>query len=189
MEHSEQNLLPFIPDQTFEKEKLRNELDILKAVKCMIVHKLSANDERLVVIIISLGKLTSYHEMEKVYWYVLDVERITLLMMSLARRLARSELRIKMTGFVDCVEMRNKIDKIEDQLKDANSIDKKLHEKCRLISQKIDKYLGIQTKKDFLQLIDSKTKLLISSKEIDEKIRLFKDISNIRVLINIKIFL
>ena len=90
---------------------------------------------------------------------------------------------MKMVGFVDCVEMRNKIDKIEEQLNDANIIDRKLNEKRQLILQKINKYLGIQTKEDFLQLINSKNKLLINSKEADEKIRLFKDHRNIQTIL------
>ena len=41
--------------------------------------------------------------------------------------------------------------------------------------QKLEKYLGVRTKDHFLNLINNKTKLLITTKEIDEKISLYED--------------
>ena len=43
-----------------ETEKLRHEIDILKTVKCIILHKLSTNDDELVGIIINLGQFVTY---------------------------------------------------------------------------------------------------------------------------------
>jgi hypothetical protein len=166
---------PVIVDELFEREKLRNKIDVLKAVKCIILHKLSGNDDKIVGIIINLGEFVTYQEIEKVHCYVVDVEKITLLLSSLTRRLARSELRMRMASLADAEALSIKIEKIEEQLEDAKIIDNLLKDKCKMILQKLEKYLGVRTKYYFLNLINNKTKLLITSKEIDEKISLYAD--------------
>ena len=161
-------------DELFEKEKQRNKIDILKAVKCNIAHKLSANDDEVVDIIISLGQYLTFHHIEKLHWFLLDVERITLLLHSLARRLDRIELNILTAGETELREMEKKEKKIVEQLEDANDINDKLKDKLDTILNTIEKYLGAKTKDNFVSLINIKTKLLITSKEIDHKIRLYQ---------------
>ena len=139
------------------------------------MQKLSANADEIVGIIINLGQFVPFQEIEKVHWYVVDVEKITLLLSSLTRRLARSELRMRMAKFEDAEALSIKIKKIEEQLKDAKIIDNLLKDKCKMILQKLEKYLNVRTKDYFLNLINNKTKLLITSKEMDEKISLYED--------------
>ena len=79
-----------------------------------------------------------------------------------------------MARLADSEEQSIKI-KIEEQLKDAKIIDNLFKVKCKMILQKLEKYLGVRTKDYFLNLINNKTKLLITSREIDEKISLYAD--------------
>ena len=82
---------------------------------------------------------------------------------------------MRMAKFEDAEALSIKIKKIEEKLKDAKIIDNLLKDKCKMILQKLEKYLNVWTKDYFLNLINNKTKLLITSKEIDEKISLYVD--------------
>ena len=62
-------------------------------MKDNIDSKVSENDDELLDIIISLGQFMPCQYIEKLHWYVADVERITLLLNSLARSLARVEMK------------------------------------------------------------------------------------------------
>ena len=93
------------------------------------MHKLSANDDEILGIIINLGEFVTFQEIEKLHWYVVDVEKITLLLSSLARRLARSELTLRLAALADAEELSIKIKKIEEQLKEAKIINSLLKDK------------------------------------------------------------
>jgi len=164
----------FFDENLYEKEKQRNKIDILKAVKCNIAHKIGANDDEILDIIISLGQFKTFHHIEKLHWYVADVERITLLLNSLARRLARAELRILMSDSEDLDELRSKQDKIVEQLHDANDINNQMKEKLVKITIDIEMFLGVETKDEFVTLLNTKTKLLITLKEIEDKLKLYE---------------
>ena len=157
-------------DQIKEKENLRHKVETLHSMRCLISQKLIAADDCLIDIMTRLGHLTSKQEEERVYRYVLDVERITLLLSSLARRLARTELRVRVHGLRNYQELMTQIRKIQEQLDDANFIDRKLKEKSRRIAQQIETCLGFATKEKFLQLLNRKSSLLITAKELDERI-------------------
>ena len=157
-------------DQIKEKEKLRHKVETLHSMRCLISQKLIAADDCLIDIISKLGHLTSKQEEERVYRYVQDVERITLLMSSLARRLARTELRVRMHGIRNYQELKNQIRKIQEQLDDANIIDRKLKEKKERIAHQIENCLGANNKEKFMQYLNDKSNLLIAAKELDEKI-------------------
>ena len=94
-----------------------------------------------------------------------------MLLSSLKRRLARSELRLRIASLNVDKEFSVKI----ERLKDAKIINNLLKDKSKMTLGKIEKYLGVQIKDNFLNLIYSKINLLITSTEIDEKISLNMD--------------
>ena len=157
-------------DQIKEKEKFRHKVHTLYSMRCLISQKLIAADDCLIDIMTRLGHLTSKQEEERVHRYVLDVERITLLLSSLARRLAKTELRVRVHGLRNYQELMTQIRKIQEQLDDANIIDRKLKEKSERIAQQIETCLGVVSKEKFLQLLNRKSSLLITAKELDERI-------------------
>ena len=161
-------------DKVFEIERQRNNIDILKAVQCNIAHKVSNNDDEILDIIISIGQFMTYQYIEKLHWYVVDVERITLLLNSLARRLARTELKILNCNrdLKTLKELYKQHKKISEQLDDANDINNCLYNKLVIILNNIEKHLGVETKNKFVNLMDRKSKLLITPKEVDDKIKI-----------------
>ena len=159
-------------DQIKEKEKHRHKVETLYSMKCLIAQKMIATDNCIKDIMTRVDQLTNNQEEERVNRYLQDMEMITLLMSSLARRLARTELRLRMEGVRNYQELVNQIRKIQEQLDDANKIDQKLKVKYERISQLIETCLGVEDKEDFLQLMINKSKLLITSRELDEKIHI-----------------
>jgi len=155
-----------------KKEKLSDTISILKGVQDNIVHNLVETDEALHETITKLEEKTTLHQAVKLEWFVVDMERIVLLLNSLARRLARAELRVYSSDYKQLEEIKKKEKKIIEQLQEANDINNHIKDKLIDILDIIDTYLGEKTKENFVTLLNNKTKLLIMYKELEEKIKI-----------------
>ena len=101
--------------------RITSDISKLRLYSYKIEQQLSMNSRDIAII---MGKLEMYlpqQEMDKIYWYLVDVERITLLMSTLARRLARTEMRMR-NRLSALDDLKNKTKKIEEQLNDAINI-------------------------------------------------------------------
>ena len=118
-----------------------------------------------------------------------DLEKITILMHSLARRLATTELKLSkkqgqsqqnsfgepLNQFDDIIPIGNdlllqlKIQKLSKQIEDARIIKCSLDVKFSNILRMIEAELGHEQTLNFVLMMDSKMKLIITAKEIDDK--------------------
>ena len=174
--HGKKHKVPTKRETGSKKKHLENTIEILKAVKDNIDNKVSVNDDELLDIIISLGQFMPCQYIEKLHWYVTDVERITLLLNSLARSLARVERKIfnLQTDFNVRKELTRKKENISEQLNNAKDKNNYLADEFVNILSNIKKHLGIDTKDTFVDIMEIKSQLLITSKEIEEKIILYE---------------
>merc|ERR1712106_1030475 len=92
----------------------------------------------------------------------------------LARSLADMEIKIYKKNNMKVPELQKEMEVISDQLGDAKNKSKHLRDKLVIILDDIEKYLGEETREDFIDLIESRSKLLVTSQEVEEKIILFK---------------
>ena len=176
IENRGKHKVPTKSDTGYKKEHLENTIEILKAVKDNIDNKVSVNDDELLDIIISLGQFMPCQYIEKLHWYVADEERITLLLNSLARSLARVERKIfnLQTDFNVRKELTRKKENISEQLNNAKDKNNYLADEFANILINMKKHLGIDTKDTFVDIMEIKSQLLITSKEIEEKIILYE---------------
>ena len=125
---------------------------------------------------ISLGQFMPGQYIEKLHWYVADVERITLLLNSLARSLARVERKILnlQKDLNVTKELNRKKENISEQLNNAKDKNNYLADEFANILINMKKHLGIDTKDTFVDLMEIKSQLLITSKEIEEKMIFYK---------------
>ena len=121
---------------------------ILIAVKENINNKVSANDDELLDIILSLAEYMPGQYTSNLQWYIEDVERNILQMNSLARNLADKEIKIYKKGNMKVPELRKEMEVISDQLGDAKNKSKHLRDKLGIILDDIEKYLGDETRED-----------------------------------------
>ena len=116
-------------------------------------------------------------QLEKISSYVADLEKITFLLHSLARRLAAAELRIKLTKVDNLsqeekAEWRRKHEKLAQQLKEAKDIKDVLDKKYHAIASFLEKYKSVEAKREFGNLMEEKIKLMITFKEVEDKIKM-----------------
>jgi len=113
----------------------------------------------------------SSRKVDRLLSYVGDLEKITILMHSLARRLATTELKLSKKQGNELL-LQLKIQKLSRQIEDAKIIKCSLDAKFSNILRMIEAELGHEQTLNFVLMMDSKMKLIITAKEIDDKNKL-----------------
>ena len=85
----------------------------------------------------------------------------------LTRSLAIMELKVKS-------ELSREKNNISEQLHHAKNRSIHLGDEFAIILKNIEKHLGVETKDTFIDMIESDSKLLVTSKEIEEKMIRFE---------------
>ena len=160
-------------NKNMRHQNILNKKEILISAKMNIKKMLNENSDDIDVYIATCARILDLKEVDKLVNYVEDLEKITLLMHSLGRRLASAQLKIFRNQKIHHQEdLCIKSEKLSTQLSDAenlkNFIDKKLEDILEIIEIK----LGNQSTIDFKLLLETKIKLIITLKEIEDKIKL-----------------
>merc|ERR1712168_1647560 len=95
-----------------------------------------------------------------------------MLVHSLARQLAKLEIREAREGKVLYQKKKNRL---ENQLEEAKALRKGIMKKHSVVLDYIEESLGNETKVEFHNLVEKRVKLLITSKEIEEKVLLLNN--------------
>ena len=157
-----------------QNDKLKNHILTLKTEQYRILVQLLITENALADIVEDLQKILSSSQVEKICWFLEDVERITLLLRSLAKRLATVELMLTNTPLAKKESLTNKMIMIKKQLNDAAIINDRLDSKLLTTLNTIEKNLGVRARNNFLMLIKRKTDLLVCSKEKEELVCLYE---------------
>jgi len=164
-----------------QNDKLKNHILMLKTEQYRILVQLLITENALADIVEDLRKILSSSQVEKICWFLQDVERITLLLRSLSKRLATVESMLTNTTLVKKESLTNKMIMIKKQLKDAATINDRLDLKLLTMLNTVEKNLGVRTRNNFLMLIKRKTDLLVCSKEKEELVCLY-ELKNITLI-------
>ena len=154
---------------------ISSKLHVLKMSEYNIKQKISQNSDEISNFLISLSSSVKYPQIVKIQSYVEDLEKITFLLHSLARRLAVAERKIKLMDFnflEEEEEWRRKYKKLSKQLEEAKDIKEILDKKFEAISNYLEKYKSSQAKIRFGNLMEKKIKLMITFKEGEDKIKI-----------------
>ncbi|RZF47588.1 hypothetical protein LSTR_LSTR012210 [Laodelphax striatellus] len=114
------------------------------------------------------------HELAKLRLHVKEVGHITQLLLGLSGRLARAENALlgMDTAHCDRKILEEKRDKLRAQLEEAKQLKVSIDRRSGSVSTMLYKYLTADEYADYDHFIGMKAKLLIDSREIDDKIKL-----------------
>jgi len=159
------------------KQKSVGTLDILKIAQQNIKQKISENSDEIYNLLVYLSNCIKYAEIVKIQSYVADLEKITYLLYSLARRLAVAEVKLQVTKWTSASqqekdEWRRKQKQLSNQLEEAKDIKEKIDTKFQVISNFLEEHTSWEIKIIFANLMEEKIKLLITIKEVEDKIKI-----------------
>ncbi|ERL89508.1 hypothetical protein D910_06874 [Dendroctonus ponderosae] len=165
-------------DLSQKKEELVNRLDkkleVLRGEALIVSDECKVNDELGVNVENYINRVASPHEVSKFRLHIEEVGKITSLLLGLSGRLARAENAL-MNMTDDHPERRileSKRDKLQDQLEEAKKLKDCIDKRSISVSNILYKYLNSEEYADYDHFINMKAKLIMDSKEINDKIKL-----------------
>jgi len=115
-------------------------------------------------------------EFDKFKLHVDEIEKITSLLLGLSGRLARAENALMALSEHPSPQekkiLESKRDKLKEQLEEAKVLKESIDRRSAQVSQFLQKYLSSEEFADYLHFVKMKAKLIIDSREIDDKIKL-----------------
>ena len=160
-------------NENMRHQNILNKEEILISAKMNIKKMLNENRYDIDEYIATCARILNLKEVDKLVNYVEDLEKITLLMHSLGRRLASAQLKIFRNQKIHHQEdLCIKSEKLSTQLSDAENIKNFIDKKLGDILEVIEIKLGNHSTIDFKLLLETKVKLIITLKEIEDKIKL-----------------
>ncbi|XP_030765661.1 protein Shroom-like isoform X2 [Sitophilus oryzae] len=165
-------------DLTQKKDELVNRLDkklqVLRSEALLVSEECKINDELGINVENYINRVARPHEVSKFRLHIEEVGKITSLLLGLSGRLARAENAL-MTMAEDHPERRileSKRDKLQDQLEEAKKLKECIDKRSVNVSNILYKYLNSEEYSDYDHFINMRAKLIMDSKEINDKIKL-----------------
>ncbi|XP_060519669.1 protein Shroom isoform X2 [Cylas formicarius] len=165
-------------DLSQKKEELVSRLDkkleVLRSEALIVSDECRINDDLGTNVENYITRVARPHEVSKFRLHVEEVGKITSLLLGLSGRLARAENAL-MGMSDDHPERRileSKRDKLQDQLEEAKKLKECIDKRSVSVSNILYKYLTSEEYADYDHFINMKAKLIMDSKEINDKIKL-----------------
>ena len=151
--------------------------ELLKLGEENIKKRIRENDDEINRLLCYLSVSVTPDKLARISSYVVDLEKITFLLHSLSRRMAAAELKIKLTmqnalPHRENSEWGRKHQKLSQQFKEAKDIKCALDRKYLDICKFLETSSGIGAKLKFRALMEEKIKLMITFKEVGDKIKI-----------------
>jgi len=156
--------------------RLSLKVNLLKKEKEEVKKKININEDIGRKLIENIRLVGQMAEVDKLSTHIAEMDKMTSLLISLQGRLARTEIDISaMEDDADTDEkksLRHKQEKLLDQLEEAKqlrSMKEKMADKVLIMLQK---YLTTGELEEYHDFVNSKVRLIIEAKEVDDKIKL-----------------
>lgn len=124
----------------------------------------------------SVQQLAKPNELEKYILHVEEMEKIINLLLSLSSRLAKAENALENFSKEDSSDEKRtleaKRDKLRDQHEDARRLKESIDRRSNQVSTFLHRFLTDEEYSDYDHFIKMKVKLLVDTREVDEKIKL-----------------
>ncbi|KAK2715033.1 hypothetical protein QYM36_009881 [Artemia franciscana] len=175
------NSIPIDTDSLLQKKedlvkRLDKKLEILRLERQAIHEDMSSNEKLGKEVSSRVAEVATSGERNKVALHVLEVEKITALLLGLAGRLARAQNALASLGEnVDSQEktvLESKRDKLMEQLEEARVLKLSIEKRSRNVSTLLLKYFTQEEYADYEHFVTMKAKLAVDAREIEEKIKL-----------------
>lgn len=153
--------------------RLDRKLDVLRNEQTMVIEECRLNDELGENVESYVTRVASPQEAAKFHLHVQEIGKITSLLLSLSGRLARIENALLVTDDqVEKKSLEDKRNRLQEQLEDAKNLKESIDKRSVNISNILYKYLSSDEYADYDHFINMKAKLIMDSREINEKIKL-----------------
>ncbi|CAG9763064.1 unnamed protein product [Ceutorhynchus assimilis] len=154
--------------------RLDKKLEVLRGEALIVSDECKINDELGISVENYINRVASPQEVAKFRLHVEEVGKITSLLLGLSGRLARAENALMTMEEADPerVILESKRDKLQDQLEEAKKLKECIDKRSIHVSNILYKYLNSEEYADYDHFINMKAKLIMDSKEINDKIKL-----------------
>ncbi|KAL1517094.1 hypothetical protein ABEB36_000902 [Hypothenemus hampei] len=165
-------------DLNQKKDELVNRLDkklqVLRGEALLVSEECKVNDDLGINVENYINRVASPHEVSKFRLHVEEVGKITSLLLGLSGRLARAEnaLMNMPDDHAEKTILEAKRDKLQNQLEEAKKLKESIDRRSVNVSNILYKYLNSEEYADYDHFINMKAKLIMDSKEINDKIKL-----------------
>lgn len=150
-------------------------LEILRAEREAIKEEMRLNQELGTEVTSLVEARARLVEAEKYKLHVEEIDKITSLLLGLSGRLARAENALMLLKDADPEEKRileGKRDKLSEQLEEAKRLKENIDRRAIQVSKVLNQYLNEDEYADYDHFIKMKAKLIMDTREIDDKIKL-----------------
>ncbi|CAH1390029.1 unnamed protein product [Nezara viridula] len=154
--------------------RLSRKLLVLKAESVAVTEETAVNEALGNAVCERVERVARPHEVSRFKLHVKEVGHITSLLLSLSGRLARAEngLLVLPPEHPDRKALEEKRDKLLAQLNEAKQLKSNIDQRSGSVSSMLYNYLTGEEYTDYDHFINMKSKLLVDSREIAEKIQL-----------------
>ncbi|XP_043192642.1 serine/arginine repetitive matrix protein 2-like isoform X2 [Amphibalanus amphitrite] len=155
--------------------RISRKLDILRAEQQAVRQEIETNVTLGAAVWARVEQLAQPAEADKYSTYVEQIGTITSLLLGLSGRLARAENALGSLGEQDVDERANltsKRDKLSEQLEEARKLKLNIDRRSQQVNVFLQHYLSSDEYADYQHFIQMKAKLIMDSREIDDKLRL-----------------
>ncbi|CAG7717463.1 unnamed protein product [Allacma fusca] len=156
--------------------RISRKLEILRTEQLEIREEIQSNEHLGQLVIERVKQTAKRNEFDKFKLHVEEIEKITSLLLGLSGRLARAENALM--GLAENSNpqekkiLESKRDKLKEQLDEAKILKENIDRRSAQVSGFLQKYLTVEEYADYHHFVKMKAKLIIDSREIDDKIKL-----------------
>lgn len=154
--------------------RISTKLDILRAEQVALKEETKLNEELGREITVQVMQLAQPNECDKYKLHLEEIDKISSLIFGLSCRLARAEnALLALPTDTDDKEkevLASKRDKLTDQLSEAKKLKDNIDKRSKLVGDVLKKYLKESTLQDYGVYVKMKVKLIMESREVQEKI-------------------
>ncbi|XP_059080117.1 NHS-like protein 1 isoform X2 [Tigriopus californicus] len=154
--------------------RICTKLDILKAEQVALKEETKLNEELGREITLQVMQLAQPNECDKYKLHLEEIDKISSLIFGLSGRLARAENALLAlptdTEDKEKEALASKRDKLTDQLSEAKKLKDNIDKRSKLVGDLLKKYLKESTLQDYGVYVKMKVKLIMESREVQEKI-------------------
>jgi protein Shroom len=157
--------------------RISRKLEILRIEQSEIREEIQSNELLGHTVVERVKQTAKRNEFDKFKLHVEAIEKITSLLLGLSGRLARAEnalmgLGLNSSNPQEKKTLESKRDKLKEQLDEAKILKENIDRRSAQVSEFLQKYLTVEEYADYHHFTKMKAKLIIDSREIDDKIKL-----------------
>ncbi|CAG0890347.1 unnamed protein product [Darwinula stevensoni] len=153
-------------------QRIEEKLGVLREERKLLEEETIGNEALGRNITIKVQALAQQREKDKFIRHLEEIEKITSLLLGLSGRLARAENALNESRSEERKTLESKREKLKEQLEEAKHLKEGIDRRSKQIALFLAKYLTVEELADYDHFVKMKAKLIMDSREMEEKIKL-----------------